>query len=204
MTTTKKSTAATSATSSTLIPRWGTRGQLRRALGDLRPRELDTLVPAHAATIHKSQSSEYPAVIIPVLTQHYAMLTAKSPLCRCDTRQEACGSRRPKEGHRDRGSQCFWPAPPVKARPVASVHSVARLPCERRAEAFCRTFCETRFMTNSGANRGERASGRRLCTEMSIYDAVRAIPGRHAVLGHLLPTAWRQRCGKPSRSAQFQ
>ena len=33
--------------------------------------ELDTLVPAYAATIHKSQGSEYPAVIIPVLTQHY-------------------------------------------------------------------------------------------------------------------------------------
>jgi exodeoxyribonuclease V alpha subunit len=36
--------------------------------------ELDLLVPAYAATIHKSQGSEYPAVIIPVLTQHYAML----------------------------------------------------------------------------------------------------------------------------------
>jgi exodeoxyribonuclease V alpha subunit len=36
--------------------------------------ELDTLVPGYAATIHKSQSSEYPAVVIPVLTQHYAML----------------------------------------------------------------------------------------------------------------------------------
>src|SRR5215831_3641683 len=36
--------------------------------------ELDMLVPAYAATIHKSQGSEYPAVIIPVLTQHYAML----------------------------------------------------------------------------------------------------------------------------------
>ena len=36
--------------------------------------ELDTLVPAYAATVHKSQGSEYPAVIIPVLTQHYAML----------------------------------------------------------------------------------------------------------------------------------
>ena len=32
------------------------------------------LVPPYAATIHKSQGSEYPAVIIPVLTQHYAML----------------------------------------------------------------------------------------------------------------------------------
>jgi exodeoxyribonuclease V alpha subunit len=36
--------------------------------------ELDMLVPAYAATIHKSQRSEYSAVIIPVLTQHYVML----------------------------------------------------------------------------------------------------------------------------------
>ena len=36
--------------------------------------ELDTLVPAYAATIHKSQGSEYPAVVVPVMTQHYAML----------------------------------------------------------------------------------------------------------------------------------
>jgi exodeoxyribonuclease V alpha subunit len=36
--------------------------------------ELDTLVPAYAATIHKSQGSEYPAVVIPVVTQHYPML----------------------------------------------------------------------------------------------------------------------------------
>ena len=36
--------------------------------------ELDMLVPAYAATVHKSQGSEYPAVVLPVLTQHYAML----------------------------------------------------------------------------------------------------------------------------------
>ena len=36
--------------------------------------ELDMLVPAYAATIHKSQGSEYPAVVIPVMTQHYTML----------------------------------------------------------------------------------------------------------------------------------
>jgi exodeoxyribonuclease V alpha subunit len=36
--------------------------------------ELDTLVPAFATTIHKSQGSEYPAVVIPVTTQHYTML----------------------------------------------------------------------------------------------------------------------------------
>jgi exodeoxyribonuclease V alpha subunit len=36
--------------------------------------ELDTLVPAYAVTIHKSQGSEYPAVVIPIMTQHYPML----------------------------------------------------------------------------------------------------------------------------------
>ncbi len=36
--------------------------------------ELDALAPAYAVTIHKSQGSEYPAVVIPMLTQHYTML----------------------------------------------------------------------------------------------------------------------------------
>jgi len=36
--------------------------------------ELDELVLAYATTIHKAQGSEYPAVVIPLATQHYAML----------------------------------------------------------------------------------------------------------------------------------
>jgi exodeoxyribonuclease V alpha subunit len=36
--------------------------------------ELDALVLAYAASIHKSQDSEYPAVVIAVMTQHYSML----------------------------------------------------------------------------------------------------------------------------------
>src|SRR5947209_4762812 len=36
--------------------------------------DLDSLVLAYATTIHKSQGSEYPAVVIPVTTQHYPML----------------------------------------------------------------------------------------------------------------------------------
>ena len=36
--------------------------------------ELDEVAPAFACTIHKSQGSEYPAVVIPILTQHYTML----------------------------------------------------------------------------------------------------------------------------------
>jgi exodeoxyribonuclease V alpha subunit len=36
--------------------------------------DLDELVPAYAISVHKSQGSEYPAVVLPVLTQHYMML----------------------------------------------------------------------------------------------------------------------------------
>lgn len=36
--------------------------------------ELDELVHAYATTIHKAQGSEYPVVVIPVLTNHYVML----------------------------------------------------------------------------------------------------------------------------------
>jgi exodeoxyribonuclease V alpha subunit len=36
--------------------------------------ELDELVLAYATTIHKSQGSEYPAVVIPLAMQHYMML----------------------------------------------------------------------------------------------------------------------------------
>ena len=36
--------------------------------------ELDEIALAYAVTIHKSQGSEYPAVVIPLSTQHYPML----------------------------------------------------------------------------------------------------------------------------------
>ncbi len=36
--------------------------------------DLDELVPAYAISVHKSQGSEYPAVILPLLTQHYMLL----------------------------------------------------------------------------------------------------------------------------------
>ncbi len=36
--------------------------------------ELDEVVTAYAISIHKSQGSEYPAVIIPLMTQHYMLL----------------------------------------------------------------------------------------------------------------------------------
>ena len=36
--------------------------------------ELDEIVLSYAITIHKSQGNEYPAVVIPITTQHYIML----------------------------------------------------------------------------------------------------------------------------------
>jgi exodeoxyribonuclease V alpha subunit len=36
--------------------------------------ELDELVHAYAVSVHKSQGSEYRAVVMPVITSHYVML----------------------------------------------------------------------------------------------------------------------------------
>lgn len=43
-------------------------------LADYDRGELDQLVHAYAVSVHKSQGSEYPAVVIPLATQHYMML----------------------------------------------------------------------------------------------------------------------------------
>ena len=39
--------------------------------------ELDALVLAYATTVHKAQGSEYPAVVLPLTTQHFPMLRRK-------------------------------------------------------------------------------------------------------------------------------
>jgi exodeoxyribonuclease V alpha subunit len=39
------------------------------------PSDLDALLLSYATSIHKSQGSEYPAVVIPLLTTHFVMLS---------------------------------------------------------------------------------------------------------------------------------
>jgi exodeoxyribonuclease V alpha subunit len=80
--------------------------------------ELDTLVPAYAASIHKSQGSEYPAVVIPVMTQHYAMLQ-RNLLYTGVTAQAACGVGWAEESRRYRGAQRLGAAALVEARGMA-------------------------------------------------------------------------------------
>ena len=90
--------------------------------------ELDTLVPAYAATVHKSQGSEYPAVIVPVLTQHYAMLRADSPLHRRHAGQAAGGAGGPEEGGGHCGAQRLGTAALVEARRMAGPPHAAPCP----------------------------------------------------------------------------
>jgi exodeoxyribonuclease V alpha subunit len=44
-------------------------------VADYEPSDLDALVLAYATSIHKSQGSEYPAVVVPLLTTHFVMLS---------------------------------------------------------------------------------------------------------------------------------
>ena len=60
--------------------------------------ELDELALAYATTVHKSQGSEYPAVVIPLATQHFPILPAQPGLRRRDAEQAAGGAGGPAQG----------------------------------------------------------------------------------------------------------
>jgi exodeoxyribonuclease V alpha subunit len=52
--------------------------------------ELDEVVLAYAVSVHKSQGSEYPVVVLPVMTQHYLLLQRNLNLY-CDYQGEEAG-----------------------------------------------------------------------------------------------------------------
>jgi exodeoxyribonuclease V alpha subunit len=52
----------------------GLRVDFGRRIVDYEPAEMDELVLAYACSVHKSQGSEYPCVVLPIHTQHYMML----------------------------------------------------------------------------------------------------------------------------------
>ena len=97
--------------------------------------ELDALVPAYAATVHKSQGSEYPAVVIPVLTQHYVMLQRNLLYTALTRAKQAGGARGPEEGRSHGRPQRRRPQAVVQAGRMAASSSTTkhgRERCHRR------------------------------------------------------------------------
>ncbi|MGY3622442.1 hypothetical protein ACVJGD_008638 [Bradyrhizobium sp. USDA 10063] len=85
--------------------------------------ELDTLVPAYA-TIDKSQGSEYFAVVILVMTQHYTMLQRNLLYTGVTPGQEAGRYGRSEEGRRHRGSERFGAKAVVEIERVAGIKNI--------------------------------------------------------------------------------
>jgi exodeoxyribonuclease V alpha subunit len=59
--------------------------------------EADQLVLAYAVSVHKSQGSEFPAVVIPIVTAHYLMLQRNLLYTAISRAKELCvliGNRR--------------------------------------------------------------------------------------------------------------
>ena len=67
--------------------------------------ELDEINLAYATSVHKSQGSEYPVVVLPLHTSHYLIAASKHSLYRGDARQEAGRHRRQPQSTGDGDSQ---------------------------------------------------------------------------------------------------
>jgi exodeoxyribonuclease V alpha subunit len=90
--------------------------------------ELDQLVLAYATTIHKSQESEYPVVVIPVMSQHYAMLQRTDSMSRW-----LAGSSRIKS-HGGRSPASVHARPARRSSPPDSVPTFCRASRLRKAK----------------------------------------------------------------------
>ncbi len=82
--------------------------------------ELDTLVPAYAASIHKSQGSEYPAIDDSCHDATLRHVAAEPSLHRRHPRQAAGRVGWTEKGNRHHGAQRLGPAALVEARRVAA------------------------------------------------------------------------------------
>ena len=67
--------------------------------------ELDEVALAYAITIHKSQGSEFRAVVIPLATQHYMLLQRNLIYTGITRGKTVAGAGRAEEGFGHRGSQ---------------------------------------------------------------------------------------------------
>ena len=106
--------------------------------------ELDELVLAYATTVHKSQGSEYPAVVVPLTTQHFPMLQRNLVYTGGDAGQAAGGAGGAEEGAR--------PSPCAASRPGAA---------GRSSRSGSRRRCPD-TVTSRGAEGRQRQQPRRL------------------------------------------
>ena len=60
--------------------------------------EMNELTLAYAISVHKSQGSEYPAVIVPIMTHHYPLLQRNLLYTAITRGEKAGGDRRNKKG----------------------------------------------------------------------------------------------------------
>ena len=121
--------------------------------------ELDQIVLAYATTIHKSQGSEYPAVVIPVTTQHYMMLQRNLLYTGVYPRQAACHLARPEEGSGDRRQERLRATALVEAAGMAapSLRGRRSWPSRERQQVHCRE--SERLCSRSGLKRIDKVFG---------------------------------------------
>ena len=86
--------------------------------------ELDELVLAYATTVHKSQGSEYPAVVIPLTTQHFPMLQRNLVYTGVTRGKRLVVLVGQKQGAGHRRARAADPAPLVEAQGVARAGGV--------------------------------------------------------------------------------
>ena len=145
--------------------------------------ELDTLVPAYAATIYKSQGSEYPAVVIPVMTQLYTMLQ-RNLLYTGVTRGKRWSCWSAEENRRHCRAQRLRPTPLVKAAGMAG--SPRRFVIKRRIRLDHDNLGSRYFPLRKHVSRTARRPGGRESTRNGPNDerARRQRRRRHLAADH--------------------